>query len=201
MDFGEFSMPAELRGQIESEMGTGERVIWTGQPSPRAFARSSWGLVLFGIPWTAFSLFWMAAATGSIGGFRRDSGSMGAARWFFPLFGLPFVLIGFGMLSAPLWTRRGSRKTAYALTDRRALIIRIGLRGRITVTSLEPSRLSRLERAENRDGTGDLVFERAISYGNDNTSRTTVTGFIGIRDPKQVEDLIRSTFFQKGVSS
>jgi hypothetical protein len=41
----------------------------------------------------------------------------------FPLFGVPFVLIGLGMLAAPYWMRRKAQNTVYALTDKRALIL------------------------------------------------------------------------------
>ncbi len=47
----------------------------------------------------------------------------GGSWLFFPLFGVPFLLIGLGMLAAPLWAYLRTRGTVYAVTEGRAVII------------------------------------------------------------------------------
>ena len=51
--------------------------------------------------------------------FPRDQMPFQLISICFPLFGLPFVLIGLGMLTAPHWAKRKALRTAYAVTDRR----------------------------------------------------------------------------------
>ena len=120
-----------------------------------------------GIPWTAFALFWMAGASGLLfGGFGGGNGPPGMGAFFicFPLFGIPFVLIGLGMLTSPFWAVRRAKRTCYALTDRRAILWEAGWFGRIEVRSYGPADLTRLRRVEYADGNGDLVFEEIITF-------------------------------------
>ena len=100
------SLPYRLTMLVDRELVDGEELIWTGQPRPSRFAIRSLPIVLFGIPWTAFSLFWICGAAG----FKPPdfTGPMD----LFPLFGVPFVLIGIGMLASPLWMVRKARAFA-----------------------------------------------------------------------------------------
>ena len=111
------TIPPKLRSVIDRELDSGERVVWSGMPRAVCFTLASTGAFVFGIPWTAFALFWMGAAAAGTMNAEEDIGFM----TFFPLFGLPFVLVGFGLLSAPLWAYRKGLNTAYVLyvTDRR----------------------------------------------------------------------------------
>ena len=126
--------PMELAGLVDAEFGKGERIVWIGQPIRSRLARSSLPIALFGVPFTAFAFFWIMTASGMKGlGFPGPSG-------FFVLFGIPFVLVGLGMLTSPLWMYLKAGRTVYAVTDRRALVIDGGLFGRMTVRSFEPAR-------------------------------------------------------------
>ena len=86
----------------------------------------------------------------------------------FPLFGIPFVLIGFGMLSSPYWTMRKARRTAYVLTTARAIIFDGGFS--TTIRSFGPDRLTDLRRKQRADGSGDVIFERKLSYDSDRSA-------------------------------
>ena len=143
------------------------------------------GIVLFGIPWTAFAIFWMAGASG----FKLPDLSNGPG--LFPLFGIPFVLIGFGILSSPYWMHRKARRTAYVITNQRALILAGGFGRSMTVRSFEPHRLGDLRRVQNSDGSGDLIFERTWKSDNDGDGQSTDYGFLAVQDVKKVETLIR----------
>ena len=179
------SLPREVATMVGSELQPGERITWAGQPIPRFFARRSIGAVLFGIPWTAFAIFWIAGASG----FKWPDFSHGAG--LFPLFGVPFVLIGFGMLSTPYWMRRKARRTAYVITDRRALILDGGAWRSVTVRSFEPKRLGDFRRVQRTDGSGDLIFERTWATDSEGYKQSTDHGFLAIRNVREVESLIR----------
>ncbi len=193
--FDQDPLSAEMDERVRSELRDGERLVWTGQPRPSRFAKGALPIVLFGIPWTALAIVWMAAASGLL--FGGGNGGMGAFNLIFPLFGLPFVLIGFGMLSAPYWMRRKARRTCYALTDRRAILWEAGWRGSVTVRSYSPADLTRIRRVEYPNGDGDLIFDEFVTVGtNSKGHRTTHTqqhGFVGIPNVRTVEDLLRST--------
>src|SRR5207237_2712711 len=97
-----------------------------------------------------------------------------AVRVALPLFGLPFLLIGAGLLATPYWLRRKATKTCYALTDRRALVFEGSAFGRkVSIRSYGPAHLKAIERVDYQDGTGDVVFEevRQVSYGGSTNRR------------------------------
>lgn len=179
-----YTLPYPLRHLVDDELDRGELIRWVGQPDPSRFARQAWPIVLFGIPWTAFALFWMAGASG----FQLpDPGALEPFD-FFPLFGLPFVLIGFGMLSAPFWLKWKAESTVYVVTDRRAIVFE-GSRS-VTVRSYTPDELGDLTRKQRPDGSGDLIFEREVSYTSKGHRRVQERGFLAIQDVREVEDLV-----------
>jgi hypothetical protein len=199
------ALTPDLRIQLENELRAGEKIVWTAQPRPGLYARAGWGLFIFAIPWTAFAVFWMVMAGGGLWKWLGASGDSparnapapsGPFKYFslcFPLFGLPFVLIGVAMLAAPWWMRRRARKVIYALTDQRAIIFEAGMFGRQTIRSYDPDKLGSIERTQRPDGSGDLVFETLITRDSEGARQTTRRGFIGIESVKQVEETLRQT--------
>ncbi len=179
------ALSERLKGLIEGELEDAEDIRWIGQPTPRLFARRSLPIVLFGIPWTAFAVFWIAGAAG----FKVPNFNQGAD--LFPLFGIPFVLIGFGMLSAPLWMLRKSRRTVYVVTDRRAIIFDGGLHSTTIRSYWAAAHLGDLRRNQRDDGFGDLIFDRRVSHDSDGKAQQTDVGFFAIPEVKAVENLVR----------
>jgi hypothetical protein len=192
------SLPPDVRQRVEDELDPGERVTWAEQPDPKRYARGSWAIVLFGIPWTAFAVFWMVMASGMLwmGGNAGD-GPPAAFSVCFPLFGVPFVLIGLGMLSAPYWARRFAAGTVYAITDRRAILFATGFRSR-TVKSYRPAELTRISRVERADGSGDLILEEYGYRDRDGDRRSGTHGFKGVANVKEVERLVRALAAKAG---
>lgn len=176
-------IPRELQDRVEREVEPGEQVFRMDMPVPRAFTRGSTAALLFGIPWTAFSVFWICAASG----FRMPDISRGPFV-LFPLFGVPFFLIGLAMLSAPLWEYRRAKKTVYVITDRRAILFAGGRS--TTVRSFRPESLRELYRKDRSDGTGDVVFCRRESYDRRNRPQSEEIGFLRVRNPRDVERLL-----------
>ena len=68
---------------------------------------------LFGIPVVAYALLWI----GDGGTRQSDDGSL-----LFSLFGLPFLILGLSLLSAPVRTYERSLRTLHIQTDRRLFI-------------------------------------------------------------------------------
>lgn len=178
-------VPRELREFVDAELREGEKIAWMGCPNARPFPLPTLPLVLFAIPWTAFAVFWIVSAA-SMG--DSGPGSEGVFR-FFPLFGVPFVLVGIGMLSSPLWALRRASKFVYVVTDRRAIIVG-GLFSR-TVTSYGPERITHLSRKEKKDGSGDLFFQSEVAKQANLASLQPQRSFLGIPDVKAVEDMVR----------
>ncbi len=195
----------ELDQRIRSELQRDEHLVWAGQPRPGRFMKSTIPIVLFGIPWTAFSLFWIAMASGvmvgGFGGFGRlhdvAPGGFGVLFSCFPLFGVPFVIVGLVMLSSPFWVYRRAQRTCYALTEQRAIIWTPGWFGGVEVRSFSPSGLGKMVRRDYTDGSGDLIFEEVVSVTRDSDgalrSQGTERGFLGIENVREVEDLVRRT--------
>jgi hypothetical protein len=174
------TVPEHLAPLIAAELQDGERIVWIGQPLPRRFARRSIPAVLFGIPWTAFTLFMFAPAP-------KTWDMLGS----FLALGVPFLLIGLAMISSPYWVIRKGRRTAYAVTDRRAIIFDGGWWSSTTILSFEPSRLHDIRRIQHADGSGDLIFERTWKKDSDGDVQSTDHGFLAIADVKEVELLVQ----------
>src|SRR5262245_59702742 len=103
---------------VTRQLDPGEGLLWSGWPSPGRMALSAVPAMLFGVPFGGFAAFWMYMA------YTITSKSTGPDfSNFFPLFGVPFLLIGLGMLTAPLWAYLAAGRTQYALTNKRALIV------------------------------------------------------------------------------
>lgn len=171
---------------VDAELAPGERTVWTGQPRPGRFVLRGLPLFLFAIPWTAFAVFWIAGASGFQ--FPPD---FSKPPGYFPLFGVPFVLIGLGLLSSPFWRMRAAKRTIYLLTDRRAVIFSSSAWGKLSIESYPPGRLQNLSRNQWPDGSGDLVFEQVSVPGSRNHTRLEDQGFLAIRDVKFVEEMVR----------
>jgi hypothetical protein len=181
-------LPMELQQRLQSELESGELLLWRAQPVASKFARGGLCLVAFAVPWTAFALFWeIMALKIAFGGNMGDN----PMRFIFPIFGLPFVAIGFGMLSAPHWLRRRAAHSVYAVTDRRALLLVAGWFSGHTVRSFPIANLSIVEHRKNDDGSGDLIFQRKEWVDSDGDRRQQEVGFIAVPDVREVEEIIR----------
>ncbi len=174
----------QLREMVENELNEEEQILWGGQPAPKRLAAKKLPLFFFAIPWTAFSLFWMYAASGFSVPFSGDGFSL------FSLFGIPFLLIGIAMLSTPLWAMRNAKRTVYILTNRRAVIFAGGFN--TTISSYSPGQLYSTTRKQNPDGSGDILFNTEINSLVKNKNINTLDpGFYGIKNVKEVEKLIK----------
>ncbi len=186
-------LPMHLRDALETEREAGEQLLWVGQPDPIRAVRGEWGAFLFAIPWTAFALFWEAMAAGM--GFSPQTGTPKPVAWFFVLFGLPFVGIGFAMLAAPFVAMAKARQVVYAVTDRRVLFLQTTGKGRES-RSVVPRYIGDLQRTERGDGSGNLVIASPSNRHGNVQGQATENVFLGVKNVREVERLIRDAFFK-----
>lgn len=139
---------------LRRELTAGEHVLWSAQPRAARLKAGFW-IWAFAIPWTVFALFWeamallpWAAETHTPAGMRLTFGII------MPIFGLPFIMVGFWMLWTPVAAMRKAKSTAYALTNRR--LIRLVDAGRRETTSVLLDQIGPIDRSERADGWGNL---------------------------------------------
>ena len=143
----------ELR--LQSELLAGERLLWTGQPDPRViFERVDIFLVPFSLLWGGFALAWEAGVLG-LGVFGE--GHRSAVPWFFVLWGIPFVLVGLYFIAGRFFYKAWrKRRTYYALTNKRALVLVEG-RGR-TLRACFLSAVPTINKSVRSSGVGTISF-------------------------------------------
>lgn len=178
------NIPRDLEDAISRELEADESLQWVEMPIPRFFTPASTAAFLFAIPWTAFAVFWMFGAAG----FKIPDFSKGFA--FFPLFGVPFVLIGCFMLASPLLNYRKALKTVYVITNKRAITFEGGWN--MTIRSYPPEKLQNVYRQEKRNGSGDVVIAHKEWRDSDGDRQSQELGFMAIRHPKEVEELLKT---------
>lgn len=137
---------------IQRELAPGERVLWEGRPLggvrfvPQDFLQFLFGLFFFG-----FSLFWMYGASGAMAKSNSGPGTI------FPLFGVPFVLMGFYFVCGRFLFEAFQRKyTEYAVTNQRA-IIRSGILNK-TTRSIDYRKIANIRLIERSNNSGIIVF-------------------------------------------
>jgi hypothetical protein len=164
------------------QLSGGERLLWAGSPAPGSAALGALPATVFGIPFTGFAAFWISSTARIT---TREEGPWA----LFPLFGVPFLLIGLGLLLAPLWAYLAARNTVYAVTERRALIIS-GSRSR-RVRSFTGAEVGNITRVERADGWGTVTFAAGTPVGSKGFERYSRASFVGIPEVRRVEQLIR----------
>jgi hypothetical protein len=103
----------DYMGQVRQHLRDNERLLWHGVPDPAVmFTGEDAYLIPFSIIWCAFAIFWESSVL-----------SIGV---FFPmgLFGIPFVAMGLYFVAGRFFYKAyRKRRTGYAITSRRAMII------------------------------------------------------------------------------
>jgi hypothetical protein len=116
---------------VQSELTSGEDIRWAGMPNPKVIFHSDDRLAIpFYLLWTGFWVYWEARALGYCG----KDGSSG----FMALWGIPFLVIGqyfvWGRFFVDAWLKR---RTYYAVTNQRVLIVQDGWTRKVRFTYLE----------------------------------------------------------------
>jgi hypothetical protein len=177
-----------LDQELKRELATGERVLWQARPDPGRM-KIVFIMWLFAIPWTAFSLAWTGIALGAyLSVFDTDQAHIGWWGWFFPLFGLPFIAVGFWMLSRPVVALLDARHSIHALTSERLLTLTS--RKQRSVKSVSLAKLGPVTRKESADGWGSLSVETGSSTDSDGDRVTDRFEISAVPDVGRLERLI-----------
>jgi len=135
--------------KIQPELMSGESIYWAGMPNPKViFHSDDWAAIPFSLVWTGFFVFWEAQALGFWGKTSQPVGN----DIFMELWGIPFLLIGnymvWGRFLVDAWAKR---RTYYAVTNRRVLVLQEGWRRKTSTTFLEA--IPQIEREGTATGT------------------------------------------------
>lgn len=188
----------DLRAVVESELERGEKVLWTASPNPVRMMAYALLRFVFGIVWTAGIVNFIYMWHDGMNNVQGPGGLFGMHGLLADLAFLPFLLIGAGMLLSPMHYYRTAKRTIYAVTDKRVLIVCSGRYKK--VQSYGPADICEPERAERADGSGDLTFARRVYRDGDGDRRMEAIQFVGIPDVRSVEKLLRELFsFRCGI--
>ncbi len=180
---------AEATEEVKRELHADERLVWVGRPTRYKLRPQDFFPMLFGLLFVSFAVFWIASAAGL--GKGSSGGSVQSS--LFPLFGIPFVLVGLCVMLSPLWLARRAKRSIYAISNRRAIILeRSGLNGSKSVRSFEGNELAFVDRLERSDGSGDLTFTREPNDSNSSHHPfLRPVGFIGVERVRDVQALLQ----------
>jgi hypothetical protein len=152
-----------------------ERIEWTGQPNPKVILHAEdWTLIPFSLLWGGFAIFWLLGASG-VWDIFASSHPNHPFQYFGVIWGTPFVVVGQYLIWGRfVYARWKKRRTFYALTNRRALIIQSGIKGR-TSSSAYFENLSIVEKRVRSDGIGIISFGGPVTgewqWGRNNSPR------------------------------
>lgn len=135
--------------KVQPEMISGEKVYWAAMPDPGViFHSDDWAAIPFTLVWTGFFVFWEGNALGYWGGTSQGGGS----DLFMALWGIPFLILGnymvWGRFLVDAWLKR---RTYYAVTNRRVLILQEGWKPKTSWMYLEA--IPTMEREGSETGT------------------------------------------------
>lgn len=148
------TQPTQSYSQIQPELGTGERNLWSGQPRQGPVLRGSdVFLIPFSLLWGGFAFFWEWTVLQS------------DAPIFFALWGIPFVLAGLYMILGRFFVEAKQReRTWYGVTNERIIIVS-GLLSR-KVKSLNLRTLADLSLTQTKNGEGSISFGSGSPFGS-----------------------------------
>jgi hypothetical protein len=186
------TLTPEHQSRLDRELDDGEEIRWVSQPNHRLMRRQAiqvWLYFLFVVGFFVImfaSLAWISSIT-------PPSERQDEPEGFLIMIG---AIIGLWFAAYPfiLWCVRSiAKNTIYAITDKRAVIIRVHRDGSITERDYRGDELIHLARKEFKDGSGTLTFESARGAGH--TSQTASRHkFQAIENVIQVERMLRDQF-------
>jgi hypothetical protein len=178
----------DVQLSAQSELQGGESLLWSGPANPGRSAMSALPAALFGIPFAGFAFVSMSNAYRNTHNLANHHNALPGGLSLFPLFALPFLLIGLGVMLMPLWVYLKGRSGVYAVTNRRVMVIS-GTTTR-SVKSITPTDIAEVDHRERPDGTGDvLIRTNTVVRTNNGTTQITV-GLFGVPDVKEVAGLV-----------
>jgi len=178
----------EVEKIARSALAEDEQLVWCDAPDPRASLIQHARIAIFGSGVGFLALWWLSRLT--------DHGIPDLTKFHyttvFILVSFFLLLIGLAMMSVPLVVHRNARRTVYALTDRRCMIVRLGKVRRIRSYTRED--IGKIEWMIGPRGKDNVIFgtpEATVKKGGTPFRRA---GFYTIPDAKTVEQRLREVF-------
>jgi hypothetical protein len=179
-----------LDAELRRELAAGEHLLWQGTPDPKKMlvVLVMW---LFAIPWTLFSLAWTGLAFTAYWSGLSTQPEIAWWGWIFPLFGTPFIAVGFWMLNQPLNILARARSTVHALTDRRLITLQVGKHREVKSVAIQ--QLGPVSVKEKRGGWGDLSAETGSHIDSDGDRVTDRFEMVSVPDVARLHRLLMDT--------
>jgi hypothetical protein len=188
--------PGDAQLRAQSELQSGESLCWTGTADPGRAALSALPASIFGIPFAGFALFWITQAFHATSAMSKSNNAFAKGFSVFPLFGVPFLLIGLAIILAPLWAFLKGGNTVYAVTNQRVMIITGS--GNRSVKSLMPADIVSIDHRERPDGSGDIaITTNAIVRSSNNFTSQVKVALCGIPNVKEVVQQVMQLHTQR----
>jgi hypothetical protein len=149
MRIEDVGLPLELTERVRAEMRPGERVVWVAQPVPSLFVAGSWLTVWLGTP------VMIACLIGTV--VIWSAGGLMATPLCAPL-SVIFIGSGIACASSPWWSGRVGERTAYVITDRRAVVFFGQVLGAAKHRSYPPETLTEARTYSSPDGSGFITI-------------------------------------------
>ncbi|MGC1869627.1 MAG: hypothetical protein WA700_01605 [Acidobacteriaceae bacterium] len=147
---------ADAQLELQSELLSGESLLWAGQPSRRVvFHRTDWMMIPFSFLWGGFALFWEYGVSGHFD--QPHPTHHTSAMNFMSLWGIPFVLVGqyliWGRFLYVAWRKA---RTFYGVTNKRVLVLGTTRNRRLSDGYLK--NLTSVTLTTRSDGVGTIEF-------------------------------------------
>ncbi|MBI1257956.1 MAG: hypothetical protein GC204_10830 [Chloroflexi bacterium] len=183
----------QLRSMVSAELQRGETLLWVGKPTPLRIILQDRKVVTVAIV-TLIALIALGVIVLIFPNSHLLSLKLIGMGWSFGLVVLGFLLLGLSYFARPIYEYFMARRTIYAITDRRAIILKGTLRGRKAKSFKQ---FESIKRRSLLNGKGDLLFA-SESYRQRRNGvaqvRTRKIGFFGIDHSREVEQLMIETF-------
>ena len=170
------SVSPQMQAYLDTQIEADEQVLWAG-------TTNVFGRMKRLIPFVILCLFMMFFCSGLF--FLMDNPSR-------LLLALLSLLTWAAIPAVVAWGQSNHlRRTLYAITDRRVLIMSVGKPRR--TESYPPEKLEFIRPAPKKEGRGDIFFTVLRGKGRHRHMRFN-HGFLDIAEVEQVADLMRRTF-------
>jgi Bacterial PH domain len=190
--------PGDPQLRAQSELQPGESLYWTGVANPARAAVAALPAALFGIPFAGFAAFWITAAYHGTHAVHKSGSAFTGAFNFFPLFGVPFLLVGLGVILAPLWAYLNGRNTVYAVTNQRVMVISGS--GTRSVKSCTPADIVSVDYRERPDGSGDVLIRTTAQTRTNNSISQVTVALCGVPNVKEVARQVMNLHAQRSAA-
>jgi hypothetical protein len=187
--------PGDAQLRAQSELQPGESLNWTGVANPVRAAFAALPAALFGIPFAGFAAFWITTAYHGTHAMHKSGNAFTGAFNFFPLFGVPFLLIGLGIILAPLWAYLKGQSTVYAVTNQRVMVISGS--GTRSVKSCTPADIVSVDHRERSDGSGDVLIRTTAQIRSNNSISQVTVALCGVPNVKEVARQVMNLHAQR----